>query len=67
MSCSFWNMRRRLKAQKGNDKVVVDIATAQAEEKTAKTEEKPVEQAKTTSTSKKSAKKGGVNNDSTTD
>lgn len=34
MSCTFWNMRRRLRAQaKKKDKVVVDIATAQAEEK----------------------------------
>lgn len=30
MSCTFWNMRRRLKAQQANDKI---IATAQANEK----------------------------------
>ena len=33
MSCTFWNMRRRLKAQQANDKIITDIATAQANEK----------------------------------
>lgn len=33
MSCTFWNMRRRLKAQQNNDKIITDIATAQADEK----------------------------------
>lgn len=49
MSCTFWNMRRRLRAQKKTDKVIVDIASAQAKEK-QETVEKPV-------------KKGGVKKD----
>lgn len=49
MSCSFWNMRRRLKAQKNNDKVITDIATAQAKEK----QEEAVAESKP-------AKKGGA-------
>ena len=49
ISASFWNMRRRLKAQKQNDKVITDLAKAQAEEK-AKVE-------KTTKPKKAGAKK----------
>lgn len=54
MSCTFWNMRRRLRAQKQTEKVIADIATAQAKEKQE--------------TAKKPTKKGGVKaNDETTD
>ena len=44
MSCTFWNMRRRLRAQKQNKKIITDLATAQAEEKQA---DKPTEKAVT--------------------
>lgn len=44
MSCSFWNMRRRLKAQQNTDKVITDIAKAQAEEKAE--EKKPTKPTK---------------------
>lgn len=58
MSCTFWNMRRRLKAQKRNEKVIANIAAAQAEEK----------QAEAPKTEKKTVKKGGAKkNDETTD
>lgn len=45
MSCSFWNMRRRLRKQmnekaKNEEKVIADIATAQKEVKQAR---KPTE------------------------
>ncbi len=40
MSCSFWNMRRKLRKQLAGkatkDKNTADIATVQAEEKTKK-------------------------------
>ena len=42
MSCTFWNMRRKLKAQQKADKVIVDIAAAQAQ---AKQEKKPTKKA----------------------
>lgn len=36
MSCTFWNMRRKLKAQQAQkEKVIVDLATAQKDEKKA--------------------------------
>lgn len=39
MSCTFWNMRRKLRAQqKQKEKVITDLAAAQ----TAETEEKAV-------------------------
>lgn len=44
MSCTFWNMRRRLRAQKHNEKIITDLATAQAAEKQ---EDKSVEKAVT--------------------
>ena len=44
MSCTFWNMRRRLKAQAAQkDKIITDIAAAQAKEKAV--EKKPKETA----------------------
>ena len=45
ISASFWNMRRRLKAQKQTEKVITDIATAQAAEKSAQAAEKPKKKA----------------------
>lgn len=57
MSCSFWNMRRRLRKQLGiereiaEEKVVVDIATAQKEAK----EKEPTEKQET-ATKKRGAK-----------
>lgn len=60
MSCTFWNMRRRLKAQQQEkDKVITNLATAQAKEK-AEAEAKPEKPAK-------QGKKAGAKNDSTTD
>ena len=51
MSCSFWNMRRKLKAQQRTDKIIADIATAQANEKAD-------------NTAVKKPKKAGAKNDS---
>lgn len=43
MSCSFWNMRRRLRAQKQKDEIITNLAAAQTEEKaTTEAEEKAV-------------------------
>ncbi len=45
MSCTFWNMRRRLRQQLGieravaEEKIVADIATAQAAEKAVTTDD----------------------------
>lgn len=40
MSCSFWNMRRRLRAQQQQkDKIIVNIAEAQAKEAAEKAKE----------------------------
>ncbi len=68
MSCSFWNMRRRLRRQLGiereikEEKVIVDIATAQ------KTVEEKVKQTEAPKTETKTAKKGGAKkNDNTAD
>ena len=74
MSCTFWNMRRRLRQQLGveraieEEKVIVDIATAQeavAEQTEAEVEteveteaEAEVEQEETPKTETKTAKKG---------
>ena len=52
MSATFWNLRRRLRAQKQTDKIITDIASAQAAEKQE--------------TAKKPAKKGGAKNDKAT-
>lgn len=47
MSCSFWNMRRRLRKQLGiereikEEKITTDIATAQEEAKKASPAKKP--------------------------
>ncbi len=60
MSCTFWNMRRKLRQQLGieravaEEKVVTDIATAQKEAK------EKAEQAKAPKTENKTAKKGGA-------
>lgn len=60
MSCTFWNMRRRLRQQLGieravaEEKVVTDIANAQKEAK------EKVEQTKAPKTENKTAKKGGA-------
>ncbi len=59
MSCSFWNMRRRLRQQLGvereiaEEKVVADIATAQKEAKEA---EKEPAKKQETATKKRGAK-----------
>lgn len=54
MSCSFWNMRRRLRAQKQKDAIITNLAAAQAEEKaTTEAEEKAV----TDSDNKRSSRK----------
>lgn len=60
MSCSFWNMRRKLRQQLGieravaEEKVITDIATAQKEVK------EKAEQTKAPKTENKTAKKGGA-------
>lgn len=55
MSCTFWNMRRRLKAQKKTDKIIANLAETQKAEK-----------AEVPKAENKSAKKGGVKNDGRT-
>ena len=63
MSCSFWNMRRRLRAQQQkDDSVIVDIATAQAEEKAAVSEAE--EKAVTENANKRTGRKPKVGNSS---
>lgn len=60
MSCTFWNMRRKLRQQLAKEKavaeekVVTDIATAQKEAK------EKSEQTKAPKTENKTAKKGGA-------
>ena len=52
MSCTFWNMRRRLRKQLGiereieEEKVIVDIAAAQKEAKKASPAKKKAKTAK---------------------
>lgn len=54
MSCSFWNMRRRLRAQKQKDTIITNLAAAQAEEKaTTEAEEKAVTDSDNKRTSRK--------------
>lgn len=55
MSCSFWNMRRRLRAQQQADKIKTNFVEPVKE----KTEEPK--------TATKTVKKGGAKNDSTAD
>lgn len=57
MSCSFWNMRRKLRKQQQEGKLIADIAKAQEQ---AKAEEEAVKQ-----TRKTTARKAGVKNDGT--
>ena len=71
MSCSFWNMRRRLRKQLGieravaEEKVIADIATAQEKVKEAK--EEKAQQTEAPKTETKTVKKGGAKkNDNTT-
>lgn len=62
MSCTFWNMRRRLKAQAAQkDRIITNVAEAQAAEK----KEEPVSE-KVTETPIKKSKKGGAKNDNST-
>ena len=51
MSASFWNIRRRLRAQQRQEEINVNIAAAQTAEKQEAVEEKP-------------KKKAGAKNDS---
>ena len=60
MSCSFWNMRRRLRAQQQSEKVITDIAVAQTKGK-AENEEKAK---KSVNQAKKPKKRAGAKNDS---
>lgn len=55
MSCSFWNMRRKLRAQKQKDEIITNLAAAQAEEKaTTEAEKKAVAESANKRTSRKS-------------
>lgn len=44
ISATFWNMRRRLRAQKQAEKAIADIASSQAEEKQEQAK-KPIKKA----------------------